>query len=125
MRRLGALVGAVTLVAALVTTASAAPKPDTACWFMPNQIAAGGTWTMTAVNLPDEYAATWGPSFGWPLDPAVSSLPGTAIWVGIATNDAIAYIWQRGGGRSLIKAGPRLNDYHVIAMCSLIVEGTT
>ena len=30
-----------------------------------------------------------------------------------------AYVWVRGHGPSLIKAGKQLNDYHVIAMCQV------
>ena len=32
---------------------------------------------------------------------------------------ATAYFWVRGHGPSLIKPGPQLNDYHVIAMCEV------
>jgi hypothetical protein len=99
------LLGAVVLAAALASPVSAAPRPTPSCYITDG--------ILYAVNLPiDEplaFTNTLYPSgVGWRTQDGTATFPVSVSPV---------YIWQRGGGKSLLKAGPQLNDYHVIAVC--------
>jgi len=101
------LVMAVVLAATLL----AAKAPAPACSITPT--ADPAVWTLTAWNLPtnDELG----------FSPDLYPIMGVSAPTGTLTRDwwyPQVYVWERGGGKSLIKPGPGLNDYHVIAFCS-------
>jgi hypothetical protein len=83
----------------------AAPRPETRCWFADGYLYAEGLPT----TYP--YAITTEP---YPTGTTQWSVDGTLAvylpWIDTA------YIWVRGHGPSLIKAGPQLSDFHVICI---------
>lgn len=108
------IVGAIALV--LAYDAMAARRPEAACSWTPGTVAPGETARLDAWNLPDEWTLTWEP---YPR--GVGDAPPTYSQEWTITEDRTAYFITRGGGKSLIKLGPQLSDYHVVAMCSVEV----
>jgi hypothetical protein len=102
-------------LAALFLFASpvAAAKNDPAeCWFTTNPL------TFHAINLPtnDSFSITSDP---YPTGTGTWTVDGTYTFVVAASPPLTYYVWRRGGGTNLLKAGKQLNDYHVIAICSI------
>ena len=93
------------LIAALLWAAPVAAKGEATCWFE------GGY--LYAQALPTTYPFAWTPTL-YPVGTTIMTTDGT---YSIQTSATTAYFWVRGHGPSLIKAGPQLNDYHVIAIC--------
>lgn len=105
------------LVALLALLLSAGPvAADKAlpaeCWFTTDPL------TFHAINLPtnDAFSITSDP---YPTGTGTWSVDGTYTVVVAATPPLTFYVWRRGGGVNLLKAGKQLNDYHVIAICSI------
>lgn len=114
---------AVVAVLAVAGLANAAPRPTPSCSFTPSAIAAGEVTTLSAVDLPTDTRIgysfrSYDPSVFWVVPEGAFSI--TGVWP-LPHGETTAYIWTRGRGKSLIKAGPGLNDYHVIAMCQITV----
>ena len=112
---------AILLSLLMATTAFAAKAPPAECSWSPNAIAAGQASVMNATGLPtnDTIAFTWEP---YPIGTTLRTDGTYSItWTFSSAGNYTLYIWQRGGGKSLIKAGPQLNDYRVIAICSITV----
>lgn len=115
------------LLCALVLAApvAAAPAPAPACRFDPALISPGQTFVLSAENLPvsKPFAFTFEP---YPIGTSLLTADGTfSINLTFTPVEPVetltAYFWVRGGGKSLIKSGPQLNDYRVVAMCSAAV----
>lgn len=105
---------------ALVVPVNAAPSRVTECHWTPNPVTVDQAATLYVTGLPTTYpfTITFDPyprgTSWWTVDGTFTS----SGWYGSRT----AYVWVRGHGPSLIKAGKQLNDYHVIAMCTLEVK---
>ena len=99
------VIRALALIALLLWAPPVAGKGEAACWFE-----AG---TLYAQGLPTTYPFAWTPT-PYPVGTTLLTTDGT---YSIQTSATSAYFWVRGHGPSLIKAGPQLNDYHVIAIC--------
>lgn len=91
---------------ALGSSSAFAAKTTAACWFSAGWLYAEGLPTTYPYSVTSE---------PYPTGTTQWSADGTLAVQTWATD---AFIWVRGHGPSLIKAGPALNDYHVIAMCS-------
>ena len=98
-----AVLAALILALGLSVPVSARPA-DVECWFADGYLYATG--------LPTTYpfAVTSEP---YPVGTTPWSVDGTFR---VQTSITTAYFWVRGHGPSLIKAGPQLNDYHVICI---------
>ena len=94
------------IVAVLASLLMGAKAPDASC-----SISAG---TLRITGLPTRDTFTYTPDV-YPVGTTLLSPDGT--WT-TAWPWPAAYVWERGGGPSLVKPGPGLNDYHVIALCS-------
>ena len=114
MRFAGRLLLITAAVCMLVFTAGpirAAKAPDPVC-----------TWTATEFRL-----ANMNPTVPFsvtfePYPTGTSTYPnadGTWVIPNFWTGPLTAYVWVRGHGPSLIKAGPGLNDYHVVCIAEL------
>lgn len=114
VKRLGGLL----LALCLATPVSAAKAPPTLCWFDPNPTTGATTLYVTGLPTNDTYAITWDLH---PVGTTRTTEDGTVTIPLVLAESRTAYVWQRGGGKSLFKAGPQLNDYHVIAYCSVEV----
>jgi hypothetical protein len=95
----------------LVTPVLAAPTKVT-----PSCTISGSPLVLRAINLPDNPLAIT--SDPYPTGVGIYAVNGTLTITLAASPPITIYIWQRGGGPSLIKAGAQLNDYHVIAICT-------
>jgi hypothetical protein len=83
-----------------------AAKPTTAeCWFEDGWLYASGLPTTYPYSVTSE---------PYPTGTTQWSADGT---LAVETWATSAWFWVRGHGKSLIKAGPQLNDYHLIAEC--------
>ncbi len=102
MRKVARALSAASLALALtVSQAHAAPRPRAECWYE-------GT-TLYAINLPDEWSATF------QLYPAgVAPRPSSFTTVIDPPRDI--YFWGRGGRSApgAPKPGAQLNDYHIV-----------
>jgi hypothetical protein len=107
-RRLGffLVVAILALFILAATAATVRAKPAAAqCWF------ADGYLYATGLPTTYPYSVTSEP---YPSGTTSWSVDGTLAVLTWATD---AFFWVRGHGKSLIKAGPQLNDYHLIAEC--------
>ena len=106
MKRLAASIGLVLIVSSPVVGGQ---RQEPSCSLTPT--------LLSAVDLPIDI------SFGFTFQPYPSvglrTQDGTFSREGTYIAPLTAYFWVRGHGPSLIKAGPQLNDYHVIAICSV------
>lgn len=93
-----------TAMALGTSSVMAAPRPEPGCTLADGHLSA---W-----NLPDD-----------PINvtPTLYPVGGGQLYPdGVMERDwhhPEAFVWTRGGGKSLFKAGKQLNDYHVIAYC--------
>lgn len=119
MRRLlAATLGSVLVAGLLVGTTLAAKAVAPSCSFDPSVVPEGQGSLLTAINLPvgAEIRLSFNdlyPYGGWVED------DGTFQYPNAGPAPMTAYFWRRGHGKSLIKPGQQLNDYHVIAYCVL------
>lgn len=86
----------------------AAKAPETTCWF------AAGDFYATGLPTTYPFALTYEP---YPTGTGSWSTDGTLYLDLNAAVGTRVFVWVRGHGPSLVKAGPALNDYHVIALC--------
>jgi hypothetical protein len=98
-----------------------AREPAVACWTDPSEVPYGGATTLYAVNLPaDGWSVT---TFPYPIGTSRTD-PSFTLPVPNVTADTTWYVWRRGHGKSLLRAGPQFNDYHVICIASVhVTEG--
>jgi len=100
----------VVVLAALALASPASARTEPVCWFTADPL------TLNASGLP---TTPFGVSFDpFPMTSTLTSIDGTFSMPVYRTPPLTAYFWQRGHGPSLLKPGPGLNDYHVIALCS-------
>lgn len=95
-----------------------AAKPLQADPYCSLQDLGAGNILVNAYNLPTDEPLTITTSL-YPIGGGTIYPTGTFSLILYATPPVTVYIWERGGGKSLIKPGPGLNDYHVIAYCSI------
>lgn len=99
------------MLGGLVVPVQAGRAPDPVCWF------SADASTLYASGLPtnDTFSVTYSP---YPAGTHLTTTDGTFSTATDRTAPLTAYFWERGGGKSLMKVGAQLNDYHLIATCS-------
>jgi hypothetical protein len=105
MKRIVAVALALAVLVLLYGSANAAKPTEASCWFADGYLYATGLPTTYPYSITTEPYPTGTTS--WSVDGTLA----VQTW---ATD---AYVWVRGHGKSLWKAGNQLNDYHVIAEC--------
>ena len=95
----------------------AAASPNPTCTLT------GSPVVLSAINLPNDTLLGLTLYPGEPVNPRPGggfvTTDGTYTETLSMTPPITAYFWQRGHGPSLIKLGPQLNDYKVIAICAI------
>lgn len=111
VRRIHQLALALGLAIVLASPVHAARAVPTSCWFTTEPV------TLHVVNIPttDTFAITFEP---YPTGTTSWTTDGTYTFSPTQAPPLTAYVWRRGGGKTLYKPGSGLNDYHVIAMCA-------